>query len=63
MVMVMVIIPIVCTDIQEWTQMVGEMDSVPDTGFPLDLSRLIIEEDTKKLRKKRHFSWMWHRKL
>ena len=51
MVTVMVIIPIVCTDIQEWTQMVGEMDSVPDTGFPLDLSRLIIEEDTKKLRK------------
>ena len=67
MVMVMVIIPIVCTDIQEWTQMVGEMDSVPDTGFPLDLSRLIIEEDTKNWEKSAilvgcgtvNYKWDW----
>ena len=42
------IIPIVFTDIQEQNQMVGKMDSLPDTGFPLDPSWLIIEEETNK---------------
>ena len=36
--------------------MVAKMDSLPDTGFPLDLSRLIIEEKQTKISPKKNLN-------